>query len=171
MTKVINKRIGASVSLVLIVLSLILSLASCKKKYDGPDYTIYNEAGEEYSFSDFVGEPTVVNIWATWCYYCTLEMPDFEEAYKKHTDVQFIMLNATDSSYETVERASAYVKENGFTFPVYYDTLSEAQQTLGVEAYPMTYFYNAKGELVETHRGMISPEQLEEKIALIKEDK
>ena len=61
----------------------------------------------------------VLNFWATWCYYCKEEMPDFDEASKLYPDVQFLMVNATDGVRETVDAAKKYVEENGFDFEVF----------------------------------------------------
>ena len=154
--------------LVALALSNIMMLSSCRgKKYTVPNFTVYNTEGKEVELEDFIGKPIVLNFWATWCYYCTLEMPDFEEAYKAHPEVTFLMVNATDNSYETVAKASEYIKNEGFTFPVYYDTLNSAQQAYEVTAYPMTFFIDKNGDLVKTHRGQIKAAVLEENIALI----
>ena len=92
-----------------------------------PDFTVVDADGREVKLSDFRGKPTVVNFWATWCGYCKQEMPDFEEVYLEMGDeVNFLMVNMTDGSRETVEMASTYIADSGYTFPVYYDTQMEA---------------------------------------------
>ncbi len=83
-----------------------------------PDFTVYDVNGNEVSLSDYKGKPVVLNFWATWCYYCKEEMPDFNKAYKEYPDVQFLMVNATDGVQETKEKAMQYVKDEGFDFPV-----------------------------------------------------
>ena len=87
-----------------------------------PDFTAYDENGNQVSLSDYRGKPVVLNFWATWCYYCKEEMPDFNKAYGVYPDVQFLMVNATDGVQETKEKAMQYVKDEGFNFPVLYDT-------------------------------------------------
>ena len=39
-----------------------------------PDFTVYDEKGNEVKLSDYRGKPVVLNFWATWCYYCKEEM-------------------------------------------------------------------------------------------------
>ena len=32
-----------------------------------PDFTVYDEEGNAYLLSDILGEPIVLNFWASWC--------------------------------------------------------------------------------------------------------
>ena len=133
-----------------------------------PDFTVLNQNGEEVKLSDYFGKPIVLNFWATWCYYCKLEMPDFNEAYKLYPDVQFLMVNATDGVEETLEGAKKYIAENGFEFDVFYDTKLDAVSTYHISSFPQTFFINANGELVARGAGMLDLETLEKGIGMIK---
>ena len=133
-------------------------------QFNAPDFTVYDENGNAVKLSDFAGKPIVLNIWATWCYYCTVEMPDFNEMYKSHPDVQFVMVNATGTNGETVESAKKYINDNGFEFPVYYDIDGDALVTYGVTSFPTTILITKSGELVYDRAGMLSAAQLDDLI-------
>lgn len=139
--------------------------------YSAPDFTVTNENGKEVKLSDFKGKPVVLNFWATWCYYCKEEMPDFDEASKKHPEVQFMMVNATDGVRETLEGAKKYVDDEGYSFDVFYDTKSEAVSTFYVTAFPTTYFISSEGELIARGSGMLDADSLERGIEMITETK
>ena len=133
-----------------------------------PDFTVYDADGEAVSLSDFAGTPVVLNFWASWCGPCQSEMPDFEQAYQDYGDrVQFLMVNATDGSRETVDTASAFVQEQGYTFPVYYDTDNDASMTYGVYALPTTYFIGADGSAVARASGALDAELLQKGLDMI----
>lgn len=111
------------------------------------------------------GKPTVINVWATWCPYCIDEMQDFQALYDKYGDrVQFVMLDSANSSSE-VAKAQDFVKEQGFTFPVFYDLNWEVQRFFGVRGLPTTIVIDAGGEVVSSRSGRIVATSLDEVLA------
>ena len=143
----------------------VSSSASDVTLYDAPDFVVYDVNGNEVTLSDYFGKPIVLNFWATWCYYCKVEMPDFNEAYKNYPDVQFLMVNATGTNGETVESAKAYVEQEKYEFPVLFDTMYEANQAYRLSSFPMTVFIDADGNVISSRVGMLTKEALEEEIA------
>lgn len=133
-----------------------------------PDFTVLDENGEKVRLSDYAGKPIVLNFWASWCHYCKVEMPDFDEAYRNHPEIQFMMVNVTDGSQETMESARDFLAEAGYEFPVFYDTELDAAMTYGATGLPMTVFIDADGNLVTYARGMLQAQQLEQGIEMIK---
>lgn len=133
-----------------------------------PDFTVVDKSGKEYKLSDFEGKPTILNFGASWCGPCKNEMPDFDEAYVECKDkINFLMVNLTDGSRETVETASDYIKKQGYSFPVYYDTQSDAVITYSVYSVPTTYFIDEDGNIIANARGAIDKETLQKGIDMI----
>lgn len=135
-----------------------------------PDFTVYDAEGNAVKLSDYIGKPTIVNFWASWCGPCQMEMPDFDEKYKELGEkVYFLMVNMTDGSQETIETAKAFVEKSGYSFPVYYDTDMDAAMTYGVSSIPSTFFIDEKGHAVAWAQGMIDAATLQKGIDMLME--
>ena len=135
-----------------------------------PDFTVYDAEGNPVNLYDYTGKPIIVNFWASWCGPCQMEMPDFHEKYLElGEEVQFLMINMTDGSRETVESASGFIAEQGYTFPVFYDTTTEAAMTYGAYSLPTTFFINAEGHAIAKATGAIDADTLQRGIDMIYE--
>lgn len=133
-----------------------------------PDFTAYDLDGNEVHLHDYLGKPIVLNFWTSWCGPCQMEMPEFQNKYLELGErVQFLMVNMTDGMRETLQIASAFVEENGYTFPVFFDTASDAANTYGVYSLPTTYFIDGEGNAVAQASGAIDATILQRGIDMI----
>ena len=136
--------------------------------FQAPDFTVYDIDGNEVHLSDFFGKPIVLNFWASWCGPCKSEMPDFNAKYQElEGEVHFLMINMTDGSRETVETASEFIAEQGYVFPVFYDTDSMAAYVYQAYSLPTTYFIDAAGNPIAQATGAIDAETLQRGIDMI----
>ncbi len=155
---------------------------SAPPKIPARNFTVFNAAGEQVSFESFIGQPSVVNFWASWCGYCVAEMPDFQKVYEeyKDTDLNFMMINATDGQMETRAKGEQFIEENGYSFPVYYDeaisgrdglTISDsANAVYGISGLPSTLFIDREGNVVGLYSGVMDEARLKKVIEFIMDD-
>ena len=133
-----------------------------------PDFTVYDLDGNAHTLSEFKGKPVILNFWASWCGPCVSEMPEFQEFYDKYgQDIHFVLVNLTDGRQETVESASGFIAEAGYTFPVYFDTDIDAAMKYGVSAVPVSYFIDAEGFFVAWAQGALSADMLQQGVDML----
>jgi thiol-disulfide isomerase/thioredoxin len=143
---------------------------SAPSKQKAPNFTMTDIEGTRIKLSDLIahGKPIVLNFWASWCPPCKVEMPEFDKAYKETGgEVQFIMLDLTDGQRETIQKGAQYVKEQGFSFPVYFDNEQEAAYAYGIRAIPTTLFIDKDGYIVTGTQGAINGQTLRRGIEMI----
>lgn len=102
------------------------------------------------------GKPTVVNIWATWCPPCRAEMPTLVQAQQNQSDVQIVLVNQGESDAVI----AAYLQRSGLDKQniqnIWRDSSGSLGPALGAAGLPTTVFFNAQGERVDAHTGVLS---------------
>ena len=133
-----------------------------------PDFTVYDEKGNAKKLSDYRGKPVVLNFWATWCGPCVRELPHFQDRHNNlGKDVQFLMVNLTDGTQETIAGVKSFMEAMGYDFPVLYDTASNASTVFNVRSIPTTYFIDENGVIVSSATVSLSAQQLQRGIDMI----
>lgn len=126
-----------------------------------PAVQLRSVQGNSQSLTDFSGQPMVVNLWATWCPPCRREMPVLAEAQQRESGVAFVFVNQGESR-ATVEQ---YLRQEQLQPDnLLLDTHSSTMRQLGTSGLPTTFFYNASGELVDTHFGELSAASLKQRL-------
>ena len=133
-----------------------------------PDFAILDMDGKEVRLSDFFGTPIVLNFWASWCGPCKAEMPAFQTAFETYgQDIQFMMVNMTDGTYETRLSAANFIQQMGYTFPVFYDPYYSAVNAYEIVSIPTTFFISADGYIVAQAVGKINALQLQNYLEML----
>lgn len=138
-----------------------------EKTGDYADFTVYDKNGKETKLSEKVesGKPVVINFWTTWCGYCKMEMPDFNEVYNEYKDrVEFMMIDICGGGQDDISSAKAYVEEEKFDFPVYYDEDLSALYAYYTTGYPTTIIIDSNANVVYARSGAVSKETLLEMV-------
>ena len=138
------------------------------KRIPAPDFTVLDMEGKERTLSEFIGKPIVLNFWASWCSPCKMEMPDFDAACRQYgTEIHFLMVNCTTRSRETMANAKSLIADEGFTFPVYFDTTGQAASLYGANSIPLTFFIDSEGYVKGYAQGAIDADVLQTGIDMI----
>ena len=133
------------------VVASACSSASGVTPGDAPDPVTYDELITEISTR---GEPTIVNVWASWCLPCRSEAPLLATAASTRDAVHFIALNVRDNPTD----AAAFITRYYANAPMTQLADRSGQIPIamgGGRGVPITFFFDAEGSLVRTHLGII----------------
>lgn len=179
------KGIGLAVGLILILAAAVFVNQNTQQKkaeeealteqqsnevtlIDAVDFTVYDAQGNEVKLSDFKGKPIILTFWAEWCPYCKQQMPLLQEYYDEYgEEIQFLEIWSKDESRSTMEDAIAYIEENGYTFPAYYDDDLEASIAYSAYALPLTYYINEDFQLVAKTSGALNDPTLKSVVEML----
>ena len=120
------------------------------EKIKALDFTLYDQYGNEHTLSDYEGKTVFLNIWATWCPPCKEEMPHIETLYKAYgensEDVIILGLAAPELGREGDEaHITNFLEDEGYTFPVVFDTEWSQIYGYGINAFPTTFIIDKEG--------------------------
>lgn len=123
-----------------------------------PNITFEWIDGSQAEFSAILGQPLVVNFFASYCTPCVTEMPDFESVHSEMGDkVRFIGINVS----EPAEAGQRIVDQTGVTYDIGRDPTGKIMRELGGIAMPTTVFITADGKIAEIHSGQLTRDRLE----------
>lgn len=121
------------------------------------NFMVKDANNRDVSLSDKLGKPVVVNFWASWCPPCRGEFPAFEKAYNEHKEnIEFMMVNLTFTDMGNIDDTINFIKEAGYTFPVYYDTDYTTPEVFNIRGIPHTVFFNSDGTVYKEHIGALN---------------
>jgi peroxiredoxin len=132
-----------------------------------PAFTLTSVEGKKVSLADYKGKPVIINFWATYCGPCRLEMPWFEEFSHKYGAQGLSVLGIDDEDGVSPAQVKAAAQKAGVTYPILLDSQQNAS-AYGLGDYlPVTYYIDAKGNVVEQTPGAPSKDTVEANIRKI----
>lgn len=122
----------------------------------------------EIRLADFAGQPVVVNFFASWCTACDAELPVFRAASEQlRGQVTFVGVN----TLETGDRMFMPERHDITWWPLARDVGGPQGNGLhsalsgGLDAMPITAWYDADGRLLHVDRGALPEPALHQRLA------
>ena len=75
-------------------------------------------------------QPVLVDFWAEWCGPCRMEIPDFNELYKKYSDKGLEILGVSIS--DTKDQLVNFLKAYAIDYPVLYGNQIDMQKIIKI---------------------------------------
>jgi cytochrome c biogenesis protein CcmG/thiol:disulfide interchange protein DsbE len=132
---------------------------------EAPDFTLPALGHGTVALSEFRGQPTVVNFWASWCNPCREEFPLLAAALDEYERQGLAVVGVTYQDIESDSRM--FVEEMDAVWPQAVDDGGAVAQSYGVRAIPLTFFVDRDGRIADRVIGFSSKGALDESLAKI----
>ena len=114
-----------------------------------PDFHVMNaRTGRPASLADYRGRVLLLNIWATWCDPCRIEMPAMEKL-NEHlagTDLRIVAVSVDKDGPDVVMK---FVNNLGLHFDVLQDQSGDIQRTLQTTGVPESFVIDRNGVIIK----------------------
>ena len=109
------------------------------------------QTGQTFTMNDYAGKVVVLDLWATWCPPCRLEIPFLIELFEEHKDAGLVVVGiGLDDGGEKVLRP--FVEQNGITYPILVGN-RDVGQTYKLQGIPTTFILDREGRIAAKHLG------------------
>ncbi len=124
--------------------------------FQAPDFTLKTPDGETVTLSDLRGQVVLVNLWASWCGPCRMEMPAMQQVYEAYKDQGFTILAVNATHQDSIPNAMAFAAELGLTFPIVLDMDGQTSDQYELRSLPSSFFIDRDGQIQEVVIGSMS---------------
>lgn len=99
------------------------------------------------TLADYKGKVVLLNVWATWCEPCRVEMPSIEKLHREFgpQGLAVVAVSVDDAGME--ERIRAFAKEYGLTFEILHDPSQKTKTSYQITGYPETFVIGREGRI------------------------
>jgi cytochrome c biogenesis protein CcmG/thiol:disulfide interchange protein DsbE len=112
-----------------------------------PDFKAYtlDSVPRQKSLADYRGQVLLINVWATWCLPCRVEMPSIEELHKAYgpKGLKIVAVSIDDPGTDAGIRA--FAKQYGLTFEILHDATGKIVDQYDISGYPETFIVGRDG--------------------------
>jgi thiol-disulfide isomerase/thioredoxin len=116
------------------------------------NFKIKDLNGTVINFKDFKGKTIFLNVWATWCGPCRIEMPSIQKLYDKADKEQIVFIMLAVDDRKDFQKVVKYISEKEFTFPVYVPHEFLPEQLM-VRTIPTTFVIDSDGKVAAKETG------------------
>jgi len=99
------------------------------------------------TLADYKGQVVMLNIWATWCGPCQVEIPSLERLYREYGDKGLKLVAVSIDDYVSEDSIRAFARNFGVTFEVLHDSTHAIERQYQATGYPETFVIGKEGTI------------------------
>lgn len=112
-----------------------------------PDFTAYTlePVPRQKTLDDYRGQVLMINVWATWCLPCRVEMPSIEALHRDYGPKGLKIVAVSIDDPGTDSTIVAFAKQYGLTFEILHDPKGAITDAYDITGYPETFIVGKDG--------------------------
>jgi peroxiredoxin len=104
-------------------------------------------SSQSKTLADYRGKVVVLNVWATWCEPCVVEMPSFERLHRQIADTNLVVVAVSIDDVVGADSVYRFARGLGVTFDVLLDSTHAIERAYQVTGYPETFIIARDGTI------------------------
>jgi cytochrome c biogenesis protein CcmG/thiol:disulfide interchange protein DsbE len=105
-------------------------------------------SGRPVTLADYKGQVVLLNVWATWCEPCKIEMPSMEALQRAlgPDGLKIVAVSVDEGGPGPVRQ---YARDMGLTFQILHDPSGRIERTYQTTGVPESFVINREGRIVK----------------------
>lgn len=105
------------------------------------------------SIADYKGEVVLINLWATWCGPCVIEMPSIQRLYDRYREAGFKVIAVAVDDPGNEQRILDFVADHGLTFEILHEGTGKIESAFQTQGIPATFLVGRDGRIRKLNLG------------------
>jgi cytochrome c biogenesis protein CcmG, thiol:disulfide interchange protein DsbE len=127
-----------------------------------PAYTAKSLDGKDFDIAAERGNVVLLNLWATWCGPCRIEIPELQQLHTKYAAQRFKVVGVSvDEGTEAEADVRNFVQQEKVTYPVALDPQGKLAGVFETTVLPTSALVDRKGVVVWKSAGTITQDDPE----------
>jgi cytochrome c biogenesis protein CcmG/thiol:disulfide interchange protein DsbE len=134
-----------------------------------PSFALKDANGARVRLSDYKGKVVLLDVWATWCTGCKVEIPWYIEFNTKYKDLGLVSIGvAMDAEGWPVVRP--YLEQHPINYRIVVAD-ADFSKRYAVTSMPVTLLIDRRGRIADEHVGIVGKEAWAEEIRQLLQEK
>ncbi len=143
---------------------LVPALAGCGTDFrppaatgqPAPEYRAETLDGDSFVLAELAGEVVLLNIWATWCPPCRMEMPELQSLHRELFESGLRVIGVSVDAAGSDRAVRTFLDDLGVDFQIVRDPAERVSTTFGAYGIPLTVLVDREGIIRWRHLGPIT---------------
>lgn len=124
-----------------------------------PAYSAHRMDGQPFALTSEKGNVVLVNLWATWCGPCRMEIPELEKLHQRYSSRGFKVIGVSVDEGDAAP-VKQFVADEKITYPIVLDPEGKLANVLQTTVLPTSFILDRNGKILWRQVGALMPDEV-----------